>query len=179
VHLARRGGRFTFQNGSPTDLVACFGAAPVRLLLPPCGGREARRLAILLAGAVEQEFRRTRQGKMAEDPRDPLIAELRATPSEERKTRKREAEIADRLQESVAALHGELAALRAELGHARGPEPERLPLFSELSPEFAAEKKTELPNSTYSRYTVPAALAAWLEICGDRPLLDYRPKGLS
>ena len=116
---------------------------------------------------------------MAEDARDALIAELRATLSEERKTRKREAEIADRLQESVAALHGELAALRAELGNAKGPEPEHLPLFSELSPEFEAEKMKELPNNTYSRYAVPAALAAWLEICGDRPLLDYRPKDLS
>ena len=54
MNLTRRGPRFTFQKRIPSDLTARFGASPIRLPLPPCGAREAQRLAALLGGQLEK-----------------------------------------------------------------------------------------------------------------------------
>lgn len=182
MFLTRRGARFTFQKRVPADLVPLFGPAPIRLLLPPCGAREARRSAALLGGVTEAEFRSARRRGMDDDqdPRDALIAELRKALAEEREAKKREAQMVDRLQETIDSLHREVTGLRAEFrnGSRREPDPEPMPLFSEEFPAFLARKRKDNPNSKYTRYTLPTAAKAWTEVVGDRPLLDYRPKDL-
>lgn len=78
MNLTRRGPRFTFQKRVPSDLAERFGASPIRLPLPPCGAREAQRLAALLGGQLEVRFMEARLagGPEDEDPRDAVIRGL-------------------------------------------------------------------------------------------------------
>src|SRR3546814_13303124 len=75
----QRGSRFTFQKRIPSDLVPVLGATPIRLTLPPCGRRQADRLAAILGGTAEATFQQLRLGmrdSQEEDPRDAVIREL-------------------------------------------------------------------------------------------------------
>src|SRR3546814_12770683 len=79
MNLWQRGSRFTFQKRIPGDLVPVLGASPVRLALPPCGRRDAQRVAALLGGTAETLFHSVRLGMAKhDDPRDLVIRELEA-----------------------------------------------------------------------------------------------------
>jgi len=59
-----------------------------------------------------------------------------------------------------------------------------LPLFSEDFPKYVARQRKQLATdlepegSKYAKYTVPRAGKAFLEVIGDRPLMEYRPQDL-
>lgn len=56
MHLWRKNHRFAFQKRIPADLVLILGASPIRIPLPPLGAREAQRLALQVAAAMDVEM---------------------------------------------------------------------------------------------------------------------------
>src|SRR3546814_6516751 len=78
----------------------------------------------------------------------------------------------------LAMVQQQLALLKPG---ATDPE---LPHFSENFPKYVARQRKQLATdlhpegSPYAVYTLPAASKAFLELIGDRPLMDYRPQDL-
>lgn len=236
MNLTRRGPRFTFQKRVPSDLAERFGASPIRLPLPPCGAREAQRLAALLGGQLEVRFMEARLacGPEDEDPRDAVIRELMEMLEHAYATRHRQVKdsvrtvelrhLMERLREQnalrerlagldrplhqirdgfrklmverpatapqspdLARMEAALEAMQktqeqlvAKLASEAKPEPApTLPLFSEAFPGYLEEQVKSLPDSKVSGYTLPAARDAFIEIVGDKPILDYTPNALT
>ncbi|MFG1395182.1 DUF6538 domain-containing protein [Xanthobacter agilis] len=204
MYLWRRPSGFLFQIRIPSDLAPILGKTPLRVKLGQLSTREAERRARLLAGAAEKGFMAARKRAPGKNPAvdaevENLLAEVDAAitslsdtsdldeaeralaiVSERLTTADRDDEIADLL----AAVRDRLDAPPA------APSPPPAPLVSDAAGMLLSEaakpvldaRRAALTadgdgDATYADH-IERAVAAFVEIAGDRPLRDYLPVDL-
>jgi len=87
---------------------------------------------------------------------------------------------ADRLKAEVP-VSTDLASLAQSLARIEGQlhtEKKTLPLLSKEAERYLTERRKDKPDSNLTKYTLPAATAAFLQIIGDKPIDEYRAKDL-
>lgn len=110
MYLTRRSNGYRFQRRIPKDLVPVLGSSPIRLHLGMMPARQAASMARLLVGHLDRLFRdavKTKGKNMQDgnDPRDLIIAELRAYIKDLKDEAQQIADVTDQVMEQQEELH--------------------------------------------------------------------------
>lgn len=110
MYHTRHGNGFRFQRRIPHDLVPLLGTSPIRLNLGRISNRQAATICRLLAARLDRLFAHTlnTKGKVMnenQDPRDVIIAELKATIANLMDDARKIADVTDQVMDEQDRLH--------------------------------------------------------------------------
>ena len=162
MYLVRSSDRWVFQRRVPQDLVHALGTSPIRIFLPQRSALDARQFATRLSAVADISFAKLRAGGQLRDdeeggdPRDEMIAILRATLDEADKLLamgERELEIVKKRAELQHAVDRITASQKAQA------EAERInALISAIAPHIhEAVEELKLYRDKYGPLNRPAA----------------------